>query len=175
MSPRSRSTATPVDQKDYFISRLSQWDLKLKEALKKAGVSHDIVSKMVVVPVGYQDDLHLPDCDDWLSTFWLACLKRINKRATLALFKISADRLPQEGDTSTQKESAESDQLSVAPEEIEKALLTMTSGFVVGAAAGSILPGAGTAVGGAIGMMVGAFPFVIHSIRQELQMKKKAL
>ena len=173
---RSQSTATPVNQKEYFISRLSQWESKLKEALEKAGVSREIVSKMVVVPVGYQDDLKLPDRDNWLSTFWLTCLKRINKRATLALLKISADRLPGEG--SSESSSSERDIICANTKDIENALFGLSSmytGFVLGTAAGTVIvPGAGTVVGGAVGMVTGIFPFAIRMIRQDYVMKRKA-
>ena len=168
---RSRSTATPVNQKDYFISRLSQWESKLKEALEKAGVSRDTVSNMVVLPVGYQDDLHLPDRDNWLSTFWLECLKRINKRATLALLKISSDRLLQGDDTSTSEMGLLCQSNIKDLQDALYGVSSMAAGCVVGAATGSVvLPVVGTAVGGVLGIAV---PLVIHMIKEQNEAKKK--
>ena len=173
---RSQSTATPVNQKEYFLSRLSQWEAKLKEALEKAGVSREIVSKTVVVPVGYQDNLSLLDRDNWLSSFWLACLNRINKRATLALLKISVDRLADKKEKAKLSESDDLDLLFVDNEDIDKALIglcSMSTGMAFGATAGSLLvPGVGTAVGGILGTFVGVVPFVVHTIRQDAAMKK---
>ena len=165
---RSQATAAPVDQKEFFLSRLSQWDSKLKEALEKAGVSHKTVSKTVVVPVGYQDDLCLPDRDDWLSKFWLACLRRINKRATLALLKISADRLPAEGDPSGE-DCGKHGQLDVSDDDLDDVLTgltTMHTGFTIGAIAGSFGGPAGSAIGGAVGIVTSVVPFVIHTVKK---------
>ena len=164
---RSQSTSAPVDQKEFFLSRLSQWESKLKEALVRAGVSNKTVSKTVVVPVGYQDDLKLPDRDDWLSKFWLCCLKRINKRATLALLKISTDRLLDEDSLGMAQNKG---QINVSNEDLDdalKGLATMYAGFAVGAVAGSVAGPAGFAIGGALGMVTSAVPFVIQTIKKK--------
>lgn len=165
----SASSAPPVDQKEFFLSRLSQWETKLKEALQKAGVSREIVRKTVVVPVGYRDNLSLPDRDNWLSKLWLTCLQRINKRATLALLKISANRLIPE-----RRDLAEVDlnELDIDINEIE-ALLSMSGGMAVGALAGTPLGPVGMAVGAAAGMLVGSVSFIVHTLKEEAKLRNK--
>ena len=158
-----------VDQKEFFLSRLSQWESKLKEALLKAGVSQRIVSKTVVVPVGYHDDLSLPDRDNWLSKFWLTCLQRINKRATLALLKISADRLPERGDVG----NVDLNDLDIDLDDIEAAFVTASGGMVVGALLGTPLGPAGTAVGAAAGIAIGAGSFLLQELRMVAEQQKK--
>ena len=162
---RSHNPSVPVDQKEFFISRLTQWESKLKEALGKAGVSHDITSKMIVIPVGYQDNLHLPDRDNWLNDFWLTCLKRINKRATLALIKISADRLAD----SEGQENPEIKPFSLKNSDIKEALTgfgMIGSGFSAGALVGISAGPVGVAIGGAAGMMISTICFGIHAYTQ---------
>ncbi len=165
----SASTAPPVDQKEFFLSRLSQWESKLKEALLKAGVSQEIIRKTIVVPVGYQDDLSLPDRDNWLSKFWLTCLQRINKRATLALLKISANRLPEQRDLA----EVDLNQLDVDIKELE-AVLSMSGGMAVGAVAGTAILGpVGMAVGAAAGMLAGGVSFIVHTLKEEAKLRNK--
>ena len=166
---RSQSQ-TPVDQKEFFQSRLSQWESKLKEALEIAGVCPETVSKTVVVPVGYQDDLCLPDRDDWLSEFWLTCLRQINKRATLALLKISVGRLPEEGGplgTDINDLNVSGDDLKVVLTDIATVYGVAAAGALVGSVAGP----PGVAIGSAVGMFAGLVPFVIHTIKQETKQK----
>jgi predicted GTPase len=165
----SASTAPPVDQKEFFLSRLSQWESKLKEALLKAGVSQEIIRKTIVVPVGYQDDLSLPDRNNWLSKFWLTCLQRINKRATLALLKISANRLPERGDLA----EVDLNELDVGINEIEAAFLSMTGGFAIGAVAGTTLGPVGTVVGAAAGMLAGSVSVMVHMLKEDAKLKDK--
>ena len=169
---QSAQSTAPVDQKEFFLSRLSQWESKLKEALLRAGVSQGIVEKTVVVPVGYQDNLSLPDRDNWLSKFWLTCLQRINKRATLALLKISADRLPEEGGALAKADM----NLDVNTDDMETALLGFTamySGMIFGAATGTAMGPVGTVVGAAVGMFAGTVPFVIHMLKEDAKLKRK--
>ena len=166
-SVRSRDPATQINQKEFFLSRLTQWESKLKEALEKAGVSREIVRKTVVVPVGYQENLALPDRDNWLSKFWLACLQRINKRASLALLKISANRLPKEGDTTS---PVDTNHLAVKDDDIRDALVgftTISTGAAAGAVAGSIAGPPGVAVGAFMGMYVGAAAYAIQLINKQ--------
>ena len=168
----AQSAAPPVDQKQFFLNRLSQWESKLKEALLKAGVSQEIVGKTIVVPVGYQDNLSLPDRDNWLSKFWLTCLQRINKKATLALLKISADRLPKEGALT----DSDMNDLDVSMDDVKTALMGFTamySGAIVGAATGTAVGPVGTVVGAAVGMVTGAVPFVIHVLKEDAKLMKK--
>ena len=170
---RSRSqsgplSAPPVDQKEFFLSRLSQWESKLKEALQKAGVSQKVVGKTIVVPVGYQDNLSLPDRDNWLSKFWLTCLQRINKRATLALLKISANRLPERRDLA----EVDMNQLDIDINEIE-ALLSMSGGMAVGALAGTPLGPVGMAVGAAAGIVAGSVSFMVHTLKEDAKLRNK--
>ena len=164
------SSAPPVDQKEFFLSRLSQWESKLKEALQKAGVSQKIVGKTIVVPVGYQDNLSLPDRDNWLSKFWLTCLQRINKRATLALLKISAKRLPERRDLA----KVDLNELDVGINEIEAAFLSMSGGMAVGALAGtSVLGPVGFAVGAAAGMLAGSVSFMVQTLKEDAKLRNK--
>ena len=166
----AQSTAPIVDQKEFFLNRLSQWESKLKEALLKAGVSQEIVGKTVVVPVGYQDNLSLPDRDNWLSKFWLTCLQRINKRAKLALLKISADRLQERGDLA----EVDLTQLDVGIDELEDAFLSMSGGMAVGALAGATVLGpAGAVVGAAAGMFAGGVSVIIRTLKEEAKLRNK--
>ena len=167
---QAQSAAPPVDQKEFFLSRLSQWESKLKEALVKAGVSQEIVGKTIIVPVGYQDNLSLPDRNNWLSKFWLTCLQRINKRAKLALLKISADRLQEQGDLA----EVDLNQLDVGIDELEKAFFSMSGGMAVGAlAGGTVLGPVGLAVGAAAGMLAGSVSFMIHTLKEDAKQRNK--
>ena len=167
---RSQTNSPPVDQKEFFQSRLSQWESKLKEALEIAGVSPETVSKTVVVPVGYQDNLCLPDRDDWLSEFWLTCLRKINKRATLALLKISVGRLPEEDSPS----GTDVNDLNVSNDDLKVALTgfaAMYGGMGAGALVGLVAGPPGAVIGSAVGMFAAAVPFMIHTIKQEAKQK----
>ena len=165
---RSRSTAAPIDQKVYFMGLLSQWESKLKEALVRARVSQAVVDSTIIIPVGYQSDLCLPDRDNWLSNFWLACLKRINKRATLALLRTGADRMVNELNV----ESAGETELNSSGDELSEIFTSMTSGFITGAAVGGVVAGpAGIAFGSAAGMTAAAVSFLIRILTEDIKQK----
>ena len=155
------STATnPPDQKDYFLSRYSQWTSKLREAVEKSGVSREIASNIPVIPVGYQDNFCLPDRENWLSDFWLTCLKRINNRAKPALIKINAARLKAaiDGDSSSLTGAYETpidfSFHTIADEEIiAKSVAAGVGGFLLGSILGAPAGPVGMVVGGALGAL----------------------
>ena len=155
---RGRRAISPPDQKEYFLGRLSQWTAKLREAVEKSGVAHEIASNIPVVPVGYQDNFCLPDRENWLGDFWLTCLKRINDRAKPALIKINVTRLKAaiDGDSSSLTGAHETpidvSSNSINDEEIiADTLLAGTYGILLGGILGIPAGPVGVAIGVALG------------------------
>ena len=158
---RGTRATNPPDQKDYFLGRLSQWTSKLRESVEKTGVSHEIASNIPVIPVGYQDNFCLLDRENWLSDFWLTCLKRINNRAKPALIKINAARLKAaiDGDSSSLTGAYQTpiDVSSHAIDDKEIVAKTVLAGVVGGLLVGSILGTSAGPVGAVVGGALGAF------------------
>ena len=172
---------TPHEQQKYFELRHSQWETKLREAVEKSGVSHSIASTIPVVPVGYITDLNLPSCKNWLKEFWLTCLKRINKRAKLALIKSNLQRLkPRSADDSTSQSDVDLDVSLEELNDVFKVLVGGTSGFFIGSAVGAIGGPVGFVIGGALGLVCSTVVAGTHVIaenitkeKQEQEMSKK--
>lgn len=158
---RDTKATNPPDQKDYFLGRLSQWTSKLREAVEKSGVTHEIASNIPVIPVGYQDNFCLPDRENWLSDFWLTCLKRIDNQAKPALIKINAARLRAaiDGDSSSLTGAYETpiDFSSHTIDDEEIIAKTVVGGVVGGLLVGSILGLSAGPVGMVLGGALGAF------------------
>ena len=87
----------PVQKKekvlDHFKKRLGQWKEKLHEAVVKAGVDAKIAAHVSVVPAGYENEIGLPDRDNWLSPLWYASILRMKEQSQPALLKANLHRI----------------------------------------------------------------------------------
>ena len=71
--------------------------LDFKKAINKhlvaIGVPEIAVINVPFTPAGELDDPRLPDREDWLTAFWIAAFKRINRNAKAAFLMANVDRI----------------------------------------------------------------------------------
>ena len=161
----------PEKVREFFLSRLLQWEKKIREVVGNSGVEPETAGNLPVIPAGYEDDPSLPDREDWLGTFWFECLKRMKGRAQPAMLKINAERLKPQ----TQSEKDSDQPLHRKPitapdldiEDMDVATASMVGGFVLGSVLGAPLGPVGMAVGAATGMATGTTISIIRALKKD--------
>lgn len=147
----------PYIRKQFFDDCLQQWRQELRAALRSAGVDHETVERVPILPIGYHKKPSLPNGEkNWLTTFWSKCFQAMKEQAQPALLKVNLNRLK----SMTEVESGEYyrplSQQPIIFEVIRKTLIPVTTGTVVGGILGLFISGPfGMAIGGAIGTVTG--------------------
>ena len=90
--PSPSKKAKNVSEKDFFSDRFRGFKRKIKESLVNLGVSEEAAANVPFVPAGDLSEPRLPDRDNWLTAFWVAAFKRINRKARSAFFIANFDR-----------------------------------------------------------------------------------
>ena len=103
-----------MSQKDIFVNRFSGFKRKIKEVLIQLGVPEVAAINVPFVPAGDSDEPRLPDRENWLTAFWVAAFKRINRNAKAAFLLANADRitfssLPLSGEENPENEENDDD------------------------------------------------------------------
>ncbi len=170
-----RGSNDPEKVRTFFSTRKAQWEKKLREVVKNSGVDGELTASLPIVPAGYNDDPSLPDCKEWLGTFWFECLKRMKGSAQPAMLKINAKRLLSEIDEDEDHAQPLHSRRIKVPDEQEllssevnlafsgAAFGGYTLGVIIGAPLGSV----GMAVGAATGMAAGSTFAIIRARYQE--------
>ena len=139
------------------------------EARVKDGkhLSSEVIDKIVVIPAGYDEQVGLPDRENWLSPLWYACISHMKESAQAGLLKVNLSRIKRPEDVA--EEDSEKP-LSEQPIIYEPSLISKvfkygaaptilgTIGLAVGflvTAPVSLPVAAGVAAGGAIGAGIG--------------------
>ena len=78
---------------EFFNYRLEEWKKHLQQAVIDAGVKSDIAENIPVVAAGYETDLSLPGCDNWLSNLWVTSIERMKENSQPALLRANLQRL----------------------------------------------------------------------------------
>ncbi|XP_058944957.1 uncharacterized protein [Pocillopora verrucosa] len=76
-----------------FSDRFLAFKRKIKKHLVAIGVPEITATNLPFAPAGELDDPRLPDREDWLTAFWIAAFKRINRNAKPAFLMASIDRI----------------------------------------------------------------------------------
>ena len=146
---------------DYFKKRIQEWKEELDQALIKAGVPIEATSKIIPVPAGYDEEIGLPDRENWLTPLWYACIIRMKPSSQAGLLKANIERIKRPEDVTREDfDQPLSEQPILAiPASVKygapPAIFTAI-GAVVGGAVGIIGGPAGMAVGGVAGGAAGA-------------------
>lgn len=77
----------------HFQKQIQRFQRKIQELLLNEGVHQDVVSSLPFVPAGKLTDPRLPDRDNWMTAFWIAALKRINRNAKASFLLANLDRI----------------------------------------------------------------------------------
>lgn len=91
--PSPSKKAKDVDEKDFFNNRFRGFKRKIQEVLIQVGVPENVANNVPFVPAGDLREPNLPDRDNWLTAFWVAAFKRINRKAKAAFLLANAHRL----------------------------------------------------------------------------------
>ena len=90
--PSPSKKAKNVSEKDFFSDRFRGFKRKIQESLVDLGVPEEAAANVPFVPAGDLSEPRLPDRDNWLTAFWVAAFKRINRKARSAFFIANVDR-----------------------------------------------------------------------------------
>lgn len=91
LSPSSKTKN--MSEKDIFVNRFSGFKRKIKDVLIQLDVPEAAAINVPFVPAGDSDEPRLPDRENWLTAFWVAAFKRINRNAKAAFLLANADRI----------------------------------------------------------------------------------
>lgn len=77
----------------HFQNQILRFQRKIQELLLNEGAHQDVVSSLPFVPAGKLSDPRLPDRDNWMTAFWIAAFKRINRNAKASFLLANLDRI----------------------------------------------------------------------------------
>ena len=120
--------AKNVSEKDFFSDRFRGFKRKIQESLVNLGVPEEVAVNVPFVPAGDLREPRLPDRDNWLTAFWVAAFKRINRKAKSAFLIANADRFSFTSDLANvvgelasgeSKKNCDSSHTGPSPEEVD--------------------------------------------------------
>lgn len=91
--PSASQKANNVSEKEVFSNRFVGFKKKIKEVLKQIDVPEEAAINMPFVPAGDLHEPRLPDRENWLTAFWVAVFKRINRKAKAPFLLANVDRI----------------------------------------------------------------------------------
>lgn len=91
--PSASQKANNVSEKEVFSNRFVGFKKKIKEVLKQLDVPEEAAINMPFVPAGDLHEPRLPDRENWLTAFWVAVFKRINRKAKAPFLLANVDRI----------------------------------------------------------------------------------
>ena len=109
LSPSSKTKE--VSEKDTFVNRLSGFKRKIKDVLIQLDVPEAAAINVPFVPAGDSGQSRLPDRENWLTAFWVAAFKRINRNAKAAFLLANADRITFSSLSPSDEENAENEEI----------------------------------------------------------------
>lgn len=77
---------------DFFDKRLRLFKSTIKQVVTDVGVSDDVLFNVPFVAAGDLSEPRLPGIHNWLTAFWIATFKRLNRNARPAFLIASIDR-----------------------------------------------------------------------------------
>ena len=91
LSPTKKTGDVP--EVTVFNDRFLAFKKAINKHLVAIGVPEITVINVPFTPAGELDDPRLPDREDWLTAFWIAAFKRVNRNAKAAFFMANIDRI----------------------------------------------------------------------------------
>lgn len=91
VSPSSKTKG--MSEKDVFVNRFLGFKKKIKQVLAQLDVPEAAAINVPFVPAGDSGEPTLPDRENWLTAFWVAAFKRINRNAKAAFLLANVDRI----------------------------------------------------------------------------------
>ena len=118
VSPSKKAKNIP--EKDVFNNRVLGFKKAIKRALITIEVPEETVNKVPFAPAGDLSEPRLPDRDDWMTAFWVAAFKRINRNAKAAFLMANADRIAfsstSDGDNAESREQKDDNIVNLGPQ-----------------------------------------------------------
>ena len=91
--PSPSQKAKDVPEKEVFSNRFLGFKKKIKEVLKQLDIPEEVAVNVPFVPAGDLSEPRLPDRENWLTAFWVAAFKRINRSAKAPFLLANVDRI----------------------------------------------------------------------------------
>ena len=91
LSPTKKTDDVP--DATAFNDRVLAFKKAINKHLVAIGVPDITAANVPFTPAGELDDPRLPDREDWLTAFWIAAFKRINRNAKAAFLMANVDRI----------------------------------------------------------------------------------
>ena len=91
LSPTKKTDDVP--EATAFNDRFLAFKKAINKHLVAIGVPDITATNVPFTPAGELDDPRLPDREDWLTAFWIAAFKRINRNAKAAFLMANVDRI----------------------------------------------------------------------------------
>ena len=108
LSPSSKTKE--MSEKDIFVNRFLGFKRKIKDVLIQLDVPEAAAINVPFVPAGDSGEPRLPDRENWLTAFWVAAFKRINRNAKAAFLLANADRISFSSLPPSDEENAENEE-----------------------------------------------------------------
>lgn len=110
--PLSPSSKTKVmSEENIFVDRFLDFNRKIKDVLiRQLDVPEAAAINVPFVPAGDSGEPRLPDRENWLTAFWVAAFKRINRNAKAAFLLANADRISFSSLSPSDEENAENEE-----------------------------------------------------------------
>ncbi len=89
--PSTRDKKT--DLQEFFDKRVRDFKKKIHKVLFEVGVQEKVVINVPFVAAGDLSELKLPGVDNWLTAFWVATFRRLNRSAQSAFVLANVNRL----------------------------------------------------------------------------------
>lgn len=81
-----------VAEQEFFYQRVRVFKKKIQEVVLNVGVPEEVVINVPLVPAGDLSEPRLPGIDNWLTYFWIATFKRLNRSARPTFFLANITR-----------------------------------------------------------------------------------
>ena len=78
---------------EYFEERIRHFKKKIQDVIGNAGVREEVVITIPFVAAGDLTEPTLPGITNWITTFWIATFKRLNRNAKSPFLVANIDRL----------------------------------------------------------------------------------
>ena len=91
LSPTKKTDDVP--EATAFNNRFLAFKKAINKHLVAIGVPDITATNVPFTPAGELDDPRLPDREDWLTAFWIAAFKRVNRNAKAAFLMANIDRI----------------------------------------------------------------------------------
>ena len=91
-----------ANMEEFFDKRIRNFKKKIQKVVLNVGVPEEVIINVPFVAAGDLSEPKLPGIDNWLTAFWIATFKRLNRSAQPAFFLANIARLLEENQVESQ-------------------------------------------------------------------------